>query len=106
MTKRIVSLLMAVMLAIGVFAVPALAAQEDDGIMPHGPMCYCGGTCTVSTTDVWRAEGQRSCNHGLNGYDVISRKYVVTKTTCRECGDVRTSERQTSETIRVCHGYK
>lgn len=63
MTKRIVSLLMAMMLAIGVFAVPALAAQEDDGIMPHGPMCYCGGTCTISTSDYWRPEGNKSCIH-------------------------------------------
>lgn len=109
MTKRIVSLLMAVVLVIGVFAVSALAAQEDDGIMPHGPMCHCGGDCLVSTTTVYRpisSDATRSCIHGLKGTDELCNKWVITKTTCKSCGDVRTSERNTNETVRVCHGYK
>ncbi|MEY8313427.1 hypothetical protein AALA61_15970 [Oscillospiraceae bacterium 42-9] len=105
MTKRIVSLLMAVMLIIGIFSIPALAAGEDDGIMPHGPICYCGGNCVVKTSDYWRPEGRKSCTHWSNGYDEVARRIVVTKTTCTSCGDVRTSERETSELSRVCYGY-
>lgn len=107
MTKRMVSLLMALVLMVGILAVPAMAAsQGDEGIMPHGSVCpICRGNCIVSITNEWRAESRSSCVHGKNGYDIISRKYVITKTSCTGCGEKRTSEARTSETMRVCAGY-
>lgn len=108
MAKRLVSLLMAVMLIVGIFVVPAIAAQDDSGIMPRGPVCMkCQGNCTVTTSTVWRATGNKvSCKHGLNGYDEYTKEVVITKTVCDKCGDKRTSERETGQQIRVCYGYK
>lgn len=49
--KRLVSLLMAMALVVGIFAVPAMAANAtDDGIEPYGLVISCprcGKTCNV-----------------------------------------------------------
>lgn len=60
MTKRFVSLLMALMLIIGIFAVPAMATSPDDGVEPCGiviscPHCY--ASITMPPTQTWAENG-------------------------------------------------
>ncbi len=86
MTKRIVSLLMALMLVIGIFAVPAMAAQEDEGIEPHTQWthCSCGASVAIGS---WTKSGSeyKTCKNS-SSYHRHDMRYRYTGYTCGSCG--------------------
>ncbi|MEY8313368.1 hypothetical protein AALA61_15670 [Oscillospiraceae bacterium 42-9] len=87
--KRLVSLLMALMLVIGIFAVPAMAAQDDDGIELYGPVirCDCGASISTSSTETWNESG-----FIYTGCDLTSKTHIhevayrCTGYRCSSCG--------------------
>lgn len=90
MTKRIISLLMAIMLVIGVFAIQAAATSPDEGIEPHGPVveCYnCGAAVPTSFSRTWEESGTVNIpcikDSGKHPHDKIWR---VTGSQCPKCG--------------------
>ena len=86
MTKRMVSLLMALMLVIGIFAVPAMAAQEDEGIEPHTQWthCSCGASVAIGS---WTKSGSeyKTCKNS-SSYHRHDMRYRYTGYTCGSCG--------------------
>ena len=90
MTKRIVSLLMAVMLVIGIFAVPAMAAQDDDGIELYGPVIRCDNcfaSITKPTDQTWAENGTvyTTC-YKSKDYHEHFKSWKVTGWRCPSCG--------------------
>lgn len=90
MTKRVVSLLMALMLVIGIFAVPAMAAQDDEGIEPYGPVTRCdncGASISTSSTETWT-----EWNYVYTGCPLTSKTHIhevsyrCTGYRCASCG--------------------
>lgn len=106
MTKRLFSMIVALMLVVGIFVIPAMAAQGDSTILPRGPICpTCNSNCILSTTYNWIPVEQKGCVHGLSGYDMILKEQAKTKRVCTGCGDERTSTYLTGNQTRVCYGY-
>lgn len=98
MTKRIVSLLMAVMLVIGIFAVPAMAAQENEGIEPCvlASRCgYCNEAIYETDAETWAQNGYVSvedCYKTHEEHDHF-RSWKVTGIRCRSCGQYTITKR-------------
>lgn len=88
MTKRIVSLLMAMMMAVGIFAIPAVAHEDTDEIQPRGltMMCPdCRGTAYEAFQTVWTgASEKRSCS--THGGQCTYKEYQRQKCFSCACG--------------------
>ena len=82
---------MALMLVIGIFAVPAMAAQEDEGIEPYVLVSMCGscnGTLYDTDSETWAENGYVSvenCSKTREEHDHL-RSWKVTGIKCRSCG--------------------
>ena len=97
MTKRIVSLLIAVMLVVGIFAVPAMAAQEDDGIELYGPMMRCdncGASVPTSNYETWAENGTvyKGCGK-TSDLHAHFQSFKCTGLRCNSCGTWITTTR-------------
>lgn len=108
MTKRFVSLLMALMLIIGIFAVPALAAQGDDGIEPHTKVwCMNCGALDGNQEYRWDKvdwnDRTVACTMGASGCggDYTVRKYTGLR--CSSCLYVYNSKHV--DTGKFCPGF-
>ena len=91
--KKLVALLMAVVLMVGIFAVPAMAAAEDS-VSPH--TCQHSSTSISVTETGWQHLSSWACTHNKNGVGADRRemKQYITRTICDYCGDiVKTSTR-------------
>lgn len=91
MTKRLVSLLMALMLVVGIFAVPAMAAK-DDGIEPCVVVTrcdYCDGPIYEADSGTWAENGyvtlRKGCYKTSDEHEHF-RSWKVTGIKCRSCG--------------------
>lgn len=86
--KRIVTLALALMMAFSTLVMPAMAANEDEGIMPHvgGHDCpNCApGYVTTRTKTVTR-DAYVFCSACDSVHRHI-RTYLVTYSTCDSCG--------------------
>lgn len=88
MTKRFVSLLMAVMLIIGIFAVPAMAAQGDDGIDPHAPWTHCSNCqASVPVNTYSRSEDKYQTCREPYGMHLHRKVYQYKDYSCSSCGN-------------------
>lgn len=90
MTKRIVSLLMALMLVIGIFAVPAMAAQDDEGIELYGPKIRCpncNASITMPSSQTWAENGTvyTTC-YKSKDLHAHFKSWLVTGWRCPSCG--------------------
>jgi hypothetical protein len=93
MKKRLVSLFMALMLIIGIFAVPAMAAQEDEGIEPYVLVSMCGscnGTLYDTDSETWKEEGtvRIFCSKDLTHKHNHTKVWQFTGIRCRSCGQM------------------
>lgn len=97
MAKKLISLLMAVMLIMGISVIPAAAATpEDEGIDPQGTS-WCGNCGASSSSQQTRwdiidySERTSGCTEGASGCrgDYTARKYSGSR--CRSCGSVYSS---------------
>lgn len=86
-SKRLVSLLMALALVVGVFAIPALAATPDDTAEPYGvtiPCDRCGApayrTSQTEKVVIWVS----SCSSKPKGHNhtIVNNYYL---TSCSSC---------------------
>ena len=88
MTKRIVSLLIAVMLVVGIFAIPAAAATpNDEGIEPYTSWvpCSCGTSNPVGSYPQSEVI-YSACNNNPNAYHRHRMSYRCEGFTCSNCG--------------------
>lgn len=110
MTKRILSLVLALMLAMSVLAMPSFAATKPDtGVTPCGgaycQQCHATNSRTVYSWGPWSKTGvQRPCNVKPYGTDAELQRYGTKETFCNECG-TRIRKENVSEKKWECHGY-
>lgn len=90
MTKRIVSLLMAIALMLGVFAIPALAAAPDDTAEPYGvtiPCERCGApayrTAKTENVVIWVEKGNCTAKPNVGHNHTLVNYYYLTS--CSKC---------------------
>lgn len=86
-SKRLVSLLMALVLVVGIFAIPALAATADETAEPYGvtiPCERCGSPSYRSTVTSDVTIRVESCNLNSRAhYHTIRNYYYLTS--CSKC---------------------
>lgn len=106
--KRLATVLMTLVLAVGMFVPSALAADlnTDEGIAPCGTCCpVCGGTTSVSLT--WHEdlvdEYEDFCIHKPHGTDTWKYKVGQSLEHCRSCGWSEVSELRTRVLFK-CYG--
>ena len=102
--RRTVSLFLAALLVVAVFAIPAAAAETAE-IQPRARICDCGGKVMV-TYGAWSTklvEDETPCTHRPHGTDLhyVSQRIVTEK--CQLCGEGFTYLEYKRWT--ECHGY-
>lgn len=87
MTKRIVSLLMAIMLVIGVFAIQAAATSPDDGIEPYAEWTHCSSCGASVRVDSYQTtENVRQTCKEPYGIHIHHKTYQCKSYSC-SCGN-------------------
>ena len=107
--KRASSLLLALVLMMSLFVLPAYAEEgpsnDDTGIQPRYEICGCGGAMInrYGSWGVWLNDHQEKCAHYHYGTVMIQIRYRTVTVKCQSCGQGYSY--QQSETQRICHGY-
>lgn len=108
-SKKLLALVLALVMAVSILALPASAKAIDSGTMATPPITTtcprCGGTMRVTTewSSIWVTSDEVKCTHHTYGTDIIQTQSGIQTISCISCGTG--SSGLTSRTRTVCHGY-